>query len=654
MNPAALPVVPMQARYYAVPDMLSFDFNDYAGGYDRQLQQALLENGRLNTENIMLKAEVVALGDRIKELEAENQKLFELLNLGCDTSSVPPSKGWKADAVPNSSETPADTDAGQGGIADSETPVSATAYIKGKGKKSPGGQKNHAPSFMRFDDVREGEDILHYPEKCAVCPRLDQCLEDGQLKKYFTGHDYDIEVIRTHRKHILHKVAECPIDGNPIHVDFPEVIGSQFYGTNVQLHVLAWHHIFHGSYERIGMAAKELLGLSLSAGTANAIIERVSAKILGSRFMDAVRFFILLFEVVMGADETSARVGGRNAWVHTAVTDNVTLLNAHWRRGYEGMIHAGLLQFFSQTLISDCLVSYFNDSFKFFHALCDGHILRELVAAAYFRGQCWAIDMFDLLLELLSEKREAVERGDKCLPQEYLDDATARYRQIIENGFKENPGVEKGKTFALLQRLSTNESSVLAFAVDFRVHFTNNASEISLRDLKVAMRVMGQFKTMAGLADYCIIQSFMDTCRKQGRNPYDMMRVVMSGGDVIEAVFGAEKSARIKEMIRLADIIAKGDQTEVDAAIAQMPQPLTEELLAAASHGIYSAYDAPPPEKTRSPSAIPKDKMQAARELNSNKKPGSTTASSAQPPQSGIEGAREKNKSKIRAGPKGA
>jgi len=83
-----------------------------------------------------------------------------------------------------------------------------------------------------------------------------------------------------------------------------------------------------------------------------------------------------------------------------------------------------------------------------------------------------------------------------------------------------------------------------------------------------------------------------------------MMRVVLSGGDIIEAVFGTEKSAQIKEMIRLADVIAKGDQNEVDAAIAQMPLKLTEELLVAASHGIYSVNNAPPPEKTASPSAI--------------------------------------------------
>ena len=624
-----------------------------AGAHVCLLPQALLENDRLRIENTALKSNAIVQDNRIMELEAVNQQLFERLNLDSGTSSIPPSKGWKANAAPDkpeeaagtdNSEEAAGTDAGQGGDEGRETPISVTGYIKneGEGKRSPGGQKNHAPSFMHFDDVREGEDVLKYPAKCTGCPRLDQCVEEGRMRKCSTAHSYDIEVIRVHRKQILHEVSQCPVDGNPVKGDFPEVLGSKYYDTNVQLHVLAWHHIFHGSYERIGMAAKELLELSLCAATANAIVSRASARILGSRFMDALRFFILLFEPVAGADETSARVNGRNAWVHTVVTDNVTLLSAHWRRGYEGMIHAGVLPFFNQTLISDCLVSYFNDSFKFIHALCDGHILRELVAAAYFRGQSWAIDMFDLLLELLSEKRDAAAHGEKGFPQEYLDDAAARYRQIVEDGFNENPSVEKGKTFGLLKRLRDYESAVLAFVVDFRVNFTNNDAEISLRDLKVALRVMGQFKTMTGLADYCIIQSFMDTCRKQRLNPYDMLRVVLTGGDIIEAVFGAEKSARIKEMIRLSDIIAKGVEGEVDAAIAGASQPLTDELIAAASHGPYSVYDAPPPEKTNPPSVIPKDKMKAARLNDYYKKRAA---------QDSAEGVQVNNKPMTRAGP---
>ena len=600
--------------------------------------------------------EIACLSSRNKELEAENLKLFELANLGCDTSGISPSKDWKKDGASAALGSPDVSDAGQEANGKKETPTSVTGYLNGTGgeKRRPGGQLNHPPAFMHVDDAQDGEPVLHYPARCANCPRIGLCIEEGRLRKYHTAHGYDIEVVRIHREHLLYEASDCPNDGLALRDDHPEVIGAQFYDANVQLHVITWHHIFHGSYDRIGLAAKELFGLSLGAGTANAIVQRASAKILASGFMDAIRFFILLFETVLGVDETSARVDGRNAWVHTAVTANVTLLTAHWRRGYEGTIHAGVLQFYVRTLISDCWSAYFKETFKWRHTVCNGHILRELVAAAYFRQQSWAIEMFDLLLEILADKKNAVELEEKSLPQEYLDNARARYRKIVADGFDENPDADKGKTISLLERLRNLEDAVLAFAEDFSVDFTNNASEQSLRNLKVALRVIGQFKTMPGLADYCIIQSFMDTCRKQGLNPFDMLRIVLSGGDIIEAVFGAEKAARIKQMIRLADATASGDASVIEAAVADMNILLTTELRAAACYGRYKVHDDPPPEKKNSSASVPKDKMKAARELNSKLPQSTAPATSVVLPQISTEKPAIKTHRMIRAGPKSA
>ena len=578
---------------------------------------------------IRLKAQYDALCIRNEELEAENKRLFELANLGSDTSGIPSSKDWKKNGGAEGQTADSNASQDEDDKDHSETPTSVTGYIsnRGKEKKQHGGQEKHAPTFLRIDNAQEREPVLHYPEKCTSCPRFEQCMNEGRFRKYNTSHEYNIEVIRVHRKHMQFEATSCFHDGQKIREEFPGVIGTQFYGTDVQLNVLTWHHIFHGSYDRIALAGKELLGLSLGAGTANAIVQRVSAKILGSGFMDALRFFILLFEIVLGVDETSACVCGRNAWVHTAVTPNVTLLTAHWRRGYEGMIYAGVLQFYIYTLISDCWTAYFKENFKYQHTVCNGHILRELVAAAYFRQQCWAIEMFDLLLEILEAKRDAVEQKKKEFPEGYVNDIRTRYRQIVANGFHEIKGETKGKSFSLLERLKKLEDASLAFAIDFNVEFTNNTSEQSLRNLKVALRVIGQFRTLPGLADYCIIQSFMDTCRKQGHNPFDMLRVVLSGGDIIEAVFDAEKSEQLKRMIRLTDAFAEGDANRIRSIKAEIPlTQLTEELLAAVSHGRFKVYNDPPPEKKKTSPAVPRDKMQAARENNAKKKNAQATA----------------------------
>jgi len=576
----------------------------------------LLLTIKLLFEIIFLKAENAGLIEKIKRLEDEKKILYEQAHLGSDTSGIPSGKDWKRqNGSSNKVVDMSDQDSTQKDETHREKPISVSDYLKKKdhAKRRPGGQPGHRPSFMRTANYVEREPVLHYPSRCKCCPDFERCKENGGFRKYATSHGCDIEVVLVHREHWQFEAADCLRDGARIHEKYPEIIGTSYYEANIQLHVLTWHHIFHGSYDRIDLAAKELFGLSLSAGTANAIVNRVSAKILSSGFMDALRFYILLFEKVTGADETSALVDGRNAWVHTAATVNVTLLTAHWQRGYEGAIYSGLLQFYIHTLISDCWTTYFNEKFQCGHSLCNGHILRELVAAAYFRSQDWAIEMFDLLLEIFNNKRDLIERGDVAFPEEYIDNIRMIYKQILAIGFgglKET----KGKTFSLLERLKKLEDAVLAFAVDFNVDFTNNVSEISLRNLKVALHVAGQFKTMAGLGTYCIIQSFMDTCRKQGRNPYEMMKVIISGGDIIEAVFDAEKSAVLKKIVGLVNSVSNAGADEINALIPILGlHELPEEICAAILHAPYKVCDIPPPEKK--PSAVPKDKMQEARKM---------------------------------------
>jgi len=575
---------------------------------------------RLLLEIIYLKIEKFGLLEKIKKLEDENRKLYEKANLGSDTSGIPPSKDWKrqngaskknANST-NSDNTPKDNPP-------RETPSSVSKYLKNKDgvKRRPGGQPNHPSSFMRVTGYQEREPVLHYPGSCVCCSDFERCKENGKFRKYTTSHGYDVEIILVHREHQQFEATGCFRSGVPIRENFPEIIGAQYYETNIQLQILTWHHMFYGSYDRIALAAKELFGLSLSAGTANVMVKRISAKILGSGFMDVLRFHILNFEKVLGVDETGALVDGRNAWVHTAATANVTLLTAHWRRGYEGAIYSGLLQFYIHTLITDCWSAYFNAKLLCRHAICNGHILRELVAAAYFRYQGWAIEMFDLLLEIFENKRDAIERGEKVFQKTYIDDIQIKYKQIIKNGFA---GIKetKGKTFSLLERLQKMEDAVLAFANDFNVEFTNNVSERSLRNLKTALHVAGQFKTMAGLGDYCIIQSFMDTCRKQGHNPYEMMRILMTGGDIIEAVFGEEKSVALKQMLRLSKAVPNATTEEVSYTFTTLGLNYSEEIYAAILHRPYKVCDTPPPEKKNS--SEPLDKMNEARKQEELKK----------------------------------
>ena len=58
---------------------------------------------------------------------------------------------------------------------------------------------------------------------------------------------------------------------------------------------------------------------------------------------------------------------------------------------------------------------------------------------------------------------------------------------------------------------------ILRFVVDLAVPFTNNQAERDLRPVKIQQRTSGgTWRTLAGLADFAVVQSYLSTARKWG------------------------------------------------------------------------------------------------------------------------------------------
>ena len=62
---------------------------------------------------------------------------------------------------------------------------------------------------------------------------------------------------------------------------------------------------------------------------------------------------------------------------------------------------------------------------------------------------------------------------------------------------------------------------ILRFVVDLAVPFTNNQAERDLRPVKIQQRTSGgTWRTLAGLADFAVVQSYLSTARKWGIDSY--------------------------------------------------------------------------------------------------------------------------------------
>lgn len=88
---------------------------------------------------------------------------------------------------------------------------------------------------------------------------------------------------------------------------------------------------------------------------------------------------------------------------------------------------------------------------------------------------------------------------------------------------------KKGKVLCLIERLEKHKDSVLLFARNPSVPFSNNIAEQSVRNLKVKVKVAGCFRSEEGAKWYLKIRSYIESARKHGVNAYEVIRLAFAG-----------------------------------------------------------------------------------------------------------------------------
>lgn len=77
--------------------------------------------------------------------------------------------------------------------------------------------------------------------------------------------------------------------------------------------------------------------------------------------------------------------------------------------------------------------------------------------------------------------------------------------------------------------MKKHEQSILLFAKEAHVPFTNNRAERDLRMSKVKQKVSGCFRTQKYAQAYCRISSYLQTMANQGYNPLVAIQLALSG-----------------------------------------------------------------------------------------------------------------------------
>jgi len=273
-----------------------------------------------------------------------------------------------------------------------------------------------------------------------------------------------------------------------------------------------------------------LTGVQVSAGFTAGVRGKAAARL--GPFMDRVRD-LLRDAGVLYADETPARTAGKLRYVHVACTEFLTALHTG-DRTKEAIDAGGVLPGYTGTIVRDGYAGYAHLT-DALHAWCGAHGLRDLAGLYRFdpAGQVWARAMADLLIDANAAASAARAGGQARLDEARLAGFRARYRGAVAKGLADNQGkrTQTGKDgLRLARRFRNHQDMILRFATDLTVGFTSNQAERDIRPVKVQMRTSGGcWRTLQGLADFAVVQSYLSTTAKWGIDALDALIRLFDG-----------------------------------------------------------------------------------------------------------------------------
>jgi transposase len=383
------------------------------------------------------------------------------------------------------------------------------------GKKS-GGQVGHPGVTLRLVEKPDYV-ISHVPAACAKCGTSLATSPAGGCERRQI-----IEIPKPHMEVTEHQAVHkvCPTCQTNTVGQFPATVTQPIqYGPRVQAIGVYLQSYQLLSYERTVEAFWDLFQIAPSEGTLATAQQQAYVRL--APVEQAIRG-ALRQAAVAHVDESGIRVASHTAWVHVMSTPALTFYAHHAKRGPQAVKAIGLLLGFAGRRVHDAWATYL--SLAGLCALCNAHLLRELIAVVEDTGQTWAQRLITLLLSMKAAVAAARAAGHTALPASQVTGFEAAYSRFINEGTRANPPPaptgQRGRPKQtparnLLDRLVKHRTAVLAFLHDFDVPFDNNQAERDLRMFKVKQKVSGCFRSPEGADYFCRLRGYISTLRKQ-------------------------------------------------------------------------------------------------------------------------------------------
>ena len=424
-----------------------------------------------------------------------------------------------------------------------------------------GGQPGHPGKGLERDPDPGGRKDADPPAECRRCRAgLDGAgpAEPGWAQVW------DVEIVRTVTEWALPGRA-CPCCGTVTIADPPPGAhaGSVSYGPVLNAAAVLLASYGNVPAERAARVMGMLLDVQVSAGWVDKACSRLSARLAKAGFDEAM-LAALTAEPVLAADETPVNVldraaapqpggekedkeqdpeekdkaaaGAPHVLIVRTPDERLTLLQAIGSRR-KGDVAGGIPGLFTGSLITDGYTGYQHLLARLAGIQqCCAHVIRRCRAVMKLGPgglQSWAGDIIAVLRDAHQAVKEARARGDTALAPEQLDKLRQRYDEaaafgIIHNRLRDwHDGNHPG--YALGCWLRGYKEQVFLFTRDFAVDWTNNVSERGAKAAKRHQAVSGYWHTLATLARWCRIRSYLDSAAAHGLTALDAIRDALQG-----------------------------------------------------------------------------------------------------------------------------
>jgi transposase len=447
------------------------------------LEQILEELLSLRAEVILLRAENASLRLQVSSLTQEVSSLtYQLeqskIKKNSHNSSIPPSQDISR----------------------------KNTSLRTSSGKPIGGQLGHEGKTLLFD--KSPTDVIDLmPTLCSSCGESLASTEGVFTQRRQL---IDIPPVQISCTEYRQFSKQCSCCGNKEAANFPKEVSNYIqYGTNIQtMAVYNWQHQYL-PFKRLQQWFYDIFSLKISKGTLENMIRRVASSMQPS--YQQIQQQIALATCV-GADETGVSINGKNNWIWVWQNEFYTFLSCSASRGFKTIEALFPEGFINAILVSDRWKAQLATNAAS-HQLCLAHLLRDTNYVIDTEPSCnFATDLKALFQQAIAQKNSFVESSTENITCKKIE-------AELDKLLAQNIDPTKYPNATTLQKSLINyRNYVFKFLYHQEVPFENNASERSIRMIKVKEKISGGFKSLQDA--YCTIKSVVDTATKNEINPY--------------------------------------------------------------------------------------------------------------------------------------